>query len=89
MTTSCQEKVSLRNTTGFSHSIPRSREFESYLPKPMKNPALSWDFRWCKIVDAFQTSAINSVNDYKLKHLAEAFGLLGELLETNTVRIKV
>jgi hypothetical protein len=55
----------------------------------MKNPALSWDFRWCKIVDAFQTSAINSVNDYKLKHLAEAFGLLGELLETNTVRIKV
>jgi len=35
---------------------------------------------WCKIVDAFQTSAIAAVTDYKLKHLVELFGLSGDLL---------
>lgn len=35
---------------------------------------------WCKIVDAFQTSAINAHNDYKLKHLVQVFNLSGELL---------
>ena len=34
---------------------------------------------WCGIVDAFQTSAINATNDYKLKHLVEQFNLSGEL----------
>jgi len=36
---------------------------------------------WCKIVDAFQTSAISATNDYKLKHLAEVFQLSGNLLD--------
>jgi len=35
---------------------------------------------WCKIVDAFQTSTIAAVTDYKLKHLVELFGLSGDLL---------
>lgn len=35
---------------------------------------------WCKIVDAFQTSALDAQNDYKLKHLVEVFGLSGDLL---------
>ena len=35
---------------------------------------------WCKIVDAFQTSAIEAQDDYKLKHLVEMFGLSGNLI---------
>jgi hypothetical protein len=35
---------------------------------------------WCRIVDAFQTSAIAADNDYELKHLVEVFGLSGDLL---------
>jgi hypothetical protein len=33
---------------------------------------------WCRIVDAFQTSAINATNDYKLKDLVKIFSLSGE-----------
>lgn len=35
---------------------------------------------WCRIVDAFQTSAITATNDYKRKHLVKIFSLSGELL---------
>lgn len=35
---------------------------------------------WCKIVDAFQTSAINAHDDYKLKHLVDVFKLSGDLI---------
>ena len=36
---------------------------------------------WCGIADTLQTSAIEAINDYKLKHLVEIFGLSGSLLE--------
>lgn len=36
---------------------------------------------WCKIVDAFQTSAIEAQDDYKLKNLVEQFNLSGSLLD--------
>jgi hypothetical protein len=35
---------------------------------------------WCGISDAFQTSAIEAVNDFKLKHLVDIFQLSDELL---------
>ena len=35
---------------------------------------------WCKIVDAFQTAAIDAQDDYKLKHLVEVFRLSGDLV---------
>jgi site-specific DNA recombinase len=35
---------------------------------------------WCSIVDALQTSALAAVNDYRLKHLVEVFGLSGDLI---------
>ena len=35
---------------------------------------------WCRIVDAFHTSAINASDDYKLRHLVKVFSLSGELL---------
>lgn len=35
---------------------------------------------WCRIVDAYQTSAISTQNDYKLKYLVKVFDLSGELL---------
>jgi hypothetical protein len=34
---------------------------------------------WCRIVDAFQTSALNATNDDKRKHLVKLFSLSGEL----------
>jgi hypothetical protein len=45
--------------------------------KAQKEPG---SVEWCKIVDAFQASAIAAGNDYKLKHLVEVFELSGELL---------
>lgn len=35
---------------------------------------------WCSTVDAFQTTAINAVSDYKLNHLVDVFNLAGDLL---------
>lgn len=37
---------------------------------------------WCGLVDAFQTSSIAAIDNYKLKHLVKIFGLSGELLNT-------
>ena len=37
-------------------------------------------YAWCKIVDVFQTSAIDCVNDMSLKNLVKLFNLKGELL---------
>jgi len=37
---------------------------------------------WCKIADAFQTSAIDAQDDYKLKHLVEVFNLSGSRLQS-------
>jgi hypothetical protein len=35
---------------------------------------------WCSIVDAFQTSAVDALADYRLKHLAKIFDLSGKLI---------
>jgi len=35
---------------------------------------------WCTVIDAFQNTAIDATNDYKLKHLVEVFGLSGDLI---------
>ena len=35
---------------------------------------------WCRIVDVFQTAAIDAEEDYKLKYLAEQFNLSGSML---------
>lgn len=35
---------------------------------------------WCRISDAFQTSAIEAIDDYKLKNLVELFNLSDSLL---------
>ena len=35
---------------------------------------------WCRIVDVFQTAAIDAQEDYKLKHLAEQFQLSDNLV---------
>jgi hypothetical protein len=45
------------------------------------SPKRAQNCEWCRIVDAFQTSAIAADNDYKLKHLVKVFGLSGDLLE--------
>ncbi len=35
---------------------------------------------WCKIVDAFQTSVLEAVNDQKLKNLVSLFNLSADLI---------
>ena len=35
---------------------------------------------WCSVCDALQTSAIEAINDSKLKNLANLFGLSANLL---------
>ena len=37
-------------------------------------------YSWCGLVDVFQTSVIQGVNDQKLINLVDLFGLSGELL---------
>lgn len=59
---------------------PTGTEFKSKQLTKQKAPLIARHFVWCSIVDAFQTSAINAVNDYKLKHLVEVFGLSSTLL---------
>jgi len=52
-------------------------------PNVRKLPVeVSFGLNWCNIVDAFQTSAIAAITDYKLKRLVELFGLSGDLLNT-------
>ena len=41
-----------------------------------------YGFVWCKIVDAFQTSAIDAVSDHKLKYLVTLFNLSPDLLSS-------
>ena len=43
-------------------------------PKRPKTPI------WCSIVDAFQTSATEARNDFRLDYLADAFALNGNYL---------
>jgi site-specific recombinase XerD len=61
-------------------TITASNTYEAFIELNNQSSEMSKKDIWYRIVDAFQTSAINATNDYKLKHLVKIFSLSGELL---------